>query len=322
LRAFVQLAAGDPEAATAAAALARELAGSPDPADRCAAASALGSRRIVAVGTNMLIGLLDDADPTVRAAALDGVAPEDAVAPEVVRRVVAALEEPRTAGSATAALRRLGDSAVPPLAVTLARDGATRRPALIRAAAQAATEHGLAVIEPTLRDPDRVVVLSALDALDAADGAGVVPPDLLDDIFRDAAAHAARALTARDSLAASDGPLRRALEDESDLARRLVIAVLALRHGDRVRDAVRVVDRADGQRRALGVEALDVLVSREEAAIALPLVRRDLTPDEAAAFDRSPARGREEWIAELAEDPERVWRSSWLALCARYAAAR
>ena len=319
VRALVRLAAGgDAEAADAAAVLAGELAHSPDPADRCAAAFALGSRRIVAVGMNSLIGLLDDPDPTVRAAALDGVAPEDAVEPEVVRRVVAALEEPRTAGSAAAARRRLGDSTVPLLIDALARDGVTRRPALIRAAADAATKHGLAVIEPVLRDPDRVVVLSALDALDAAGGAGVVPPDLLDDVFRDAAAHAVRVLAARGSLAASDGPLRRALEDESDLARRLVVAVLALRHGDRVRDAVRVVDRADGQRRALGVEALDVIVSREEAVIALPLVRRDPTPDEEAAR----ARGREEWIADLAEDPERVWRSSWLALCARHPAVR
>ena len=131
--------------------------------------------------------------------------PADAGEPDVVRRVVAALEEPRTAGSATAAVRRLGDSAVPLLAAALARDGASRRPPLVRAAAHAATEHGLAVIEPALRDRDRVVVLAALDALDAADGAGVVPPDFLDDVFDDAAAHASRALAARVSLAASDG---------------------------------------------------------------------------------------------------------------------
>ena len=113
-------------------------------------------------------------------------------------------------------------------------------------------------------------------------GGGVVPPSVLDGVFDDAAAHASRA-----SLPAPRSPAtrlaRRALEDESDLARRLVIAVLALRHGDRVRDAVRVVDRAEGQRRALGVEALDVIISRDEAAVALPLVRRDLTPDERAA---------------------------------------
>jgi hypothetical protein len=196
---------------------------------------------------------------------------------------------------------------------------------LVRAAADAATEHGLAVIEPALRDRDRVVVLAALDALEVAHGAAVVSPDLLGDVFQDAAAHAARALAARTSLAASDESLGRALDDETDLARRLVIAVLALRYGDRVREAVRVVDGAEGQRRALGVEALDVLISREEAAIAVPLVRRDLTPDEQAAelrHIRPRPRGEEAWIRDMADDPEGVWRSSWLALCARHAAER
>src|SRR5262249_55103847 len=157
-------------------------------------------------------------------------------------------------------------------------DGAARRLALVHAAANAAAKHGLWVIEPALRDRDRVVVLAALDGIGAAGGAGVVAPDALAAVFDDASSHAGRSLAARASLTESDDSLRRALEDETDLARRLVVAVLALRHGDQVREAVRVVDGAQGQRRALGVEALDVLISREEAAIALPLVRRDLTP--------------------------------------------
>jgi len=323
VRALVQLAVGgDTRAGAEAGMLADELALSADPDDRRAAAAALGSRDVVTTPQSMLIALLDDPDPTVRAAVLDAVVPEDAGEEEVVRRVVSALEEPRTAGSATAAIRRLGNSAVPLLAAAVGRDGASRRPPLIRAAANAAAEHGLAVIEPALRDGDRVVVLAALDALDSANGAGVVPPDLLDEVFRDAAAHAARALAARTSLLSSDGSLRRALEDETDLARRLVIAVLALRHGNRVRDAVRVVDGAEGQRRALGIEALDVLISREEAAVALPLVRRDLATEEQSAalgHVQPDPRTEEEWIADLAEDPEGVWRSSWVALCARHA---
>jgi hypothetical protein len=85
------------------------------------------------------------------------------------------------------------------------------------------------------------------------------------------------------------------------------------------------VDGAEGQRRALGVEALDVLISREEAAIALPLVRRDLAPDEQAAALRHVAphvRREEDWISDLVEDPDGVWRSTWLALCAHHAASR
>ena len=165
-------------------------------------------------------------------------------------------------------------------------------------------------------------MLAALDALEAAGGRDVVPAEVLDGMFRDAAEYAARALAARASVAGQDGPLDRALDDEIDLARRLVIAVLALRHGDRVRAAVRVVDHAEGQRRALGVEALDVLLSREEAAIALPLLRRDLTPGEQAAKLEPvgpSTRGAEQWIADITLDPDRVWRSSWLAACARHA---
>ena len=151
MRALVQLAAGgDAEAVAEAAALADDLARSADPAGRRAAASALGRRGIVTAREAMLIGLLDDPDPTVRAAALDAVLPEDAGEPQVLGRVVAALDQPLIAGRATAALRRLGDAAVPLLAAALARDGAPRRAPLIRAAAAAAAEHGAAVIEPAL----------------------------------------------------------------------------------------------------------------------------------------------------------------------------
>ena len=68
-----------------------------------------------------------------------------------------------------------------------------------------------------------------------------------------------------------------------------------------------------------------MIISREEAAIAIPLVRRDLTPDEQAAALRhveSAARRPEAWIADMADDPDGVWRSDWLGLCARHAVRR
>jgi hypothetical protein len=320
VKGLVELAGrGDADAATEVAALVDELARSRAPGDRRAAAAALGSRGVTSVEPSVLVTLLDDPDPTVRAAALDAVRAADASEPEVLRRVVAALEAPRTAGSATAAVRRLGAPAVPFLRAAVARDGVRSRAPLVRAAATAAREHGVAVIAPVLGDPDRAVVLAALDALDAAGGGDVVPPDMLEEILCDAVAHADRALAARASLDAEKRPLQRALDDELDLARRLVIAVLALRHGDRVRAAVRVVDHADGQRRALGVEALDVLLSRQEAGIALPLVSGSLT---SRAHPSRSERLPEQWIADIAADPEGVWRSSWLAACARHALER
>jgi hypothetical protein len=320
VKGLVELAGrGDADAATEVAALVDELARSRAPGDRRAAAAALGPRGVTSVEPSVLVTLLDDPDPTVRAAALDAVRAADASEPEVLRRVVAALEAPRTAGSATAAVRRLGAPAVPFLRAAVARDGVRSPAPLVRAAATAAREHGVAVIAPVLGDPDRAVVLAALDALDAAGGGDVVPPDMLEEILCDAVAHADRALAARASVDAEKGPLQRALDDELDLARRLVIAVLALRHGDRVRAAVRVVDHADGQRRALGVEALDVLLSRQEAGIALPLVSGSLT---SRAHPSRSERLPEQWIADIAADPEGVWRSSWLAACARHALER
>jgi hypothetical protein len=325
VQALVRLAAaGDATAAATAAALVGTLAASPDPAERRAAAAALGATRPAAGDErSTLVRLLGDDDGTVRAAALDAVAPDDVVDDELVRLVVAAAEEARTQRNAAAALRRLGPSVIPLVAAALARNGGARRTPLVRAAAAAAAEHGVSVIEPALRDPDRVVVLAALSALDAAGGREAVPPTLLDDVFDDAVIHAARAVAARDALSSDGRPasdeLRRALADELDLARQLVVAVLATRHGDGVRAAVQVIERADGQRRALGVEALDVMLSRDESEVALPLIRRDLTQDQAPLRARAqvPERAPAEWIADLADDPGRVWRSPWLARCAR-----
>jgi len=322
VRALVRLAsAGDERAAADVAALPRKLASSQDPRERRAAATALGTRDVVPADARLLVALLEDADPSVRTAALEAVSPDDAADPEIVRRVVAAVEEPRTAGPAGSALRELGAAPVPFLRRALSRDGTASRASLVRAAAGAAARHGFDVIEPVLAQPDRAVVLSALDALDAAGGRDAVPPEVLDEVFHDATVHAGRVLAARTALDGADSSVVRALEDETDLARGLVAAVLALRHGSGIRDAIRVVDSAEGQRRALGIEALDVLISRDEASIALPLVARDLDEaGRAAGGDHArPGRSRDEWLSDLEHDPERVWRSPWLAMCARHA---
>ena len=322
VRALVRLAsAGDERAAADVAALPRKLASSPDPSERGAAATALGARDVVPADAGLLVALLDDADPSVRMAALEAVSPDDASDPEIVRRVVLAVEEPKTAGPAGSALRRLGAAPVPFVRAALARDGTGAGASLVRAAAGAAAQHGFEVIEPVLTQPDRALVLAALDALDAAGGADGVPPQVLDEVFQDATAHAGRVLVARTALDDADSSVVRALDDEVDLARGLVAAVLALRHGPGVRDAIRVVDSAEGQRRALGIEALDVLISRDEASIALPLVARDLDEAERAAEGdhARPERSRDEWLADLEHDRAGVWRSPWLATCARHA---
>ena len=325
VRALIHLAAlGDARAATAARSLARELAASSLAADRRGAATILAERELAA-DREVLVPFLDDPEPSVRLAALDAVAAADGAEPEIVQRVVAAAGEARTAGRATAAIARLGDAVVPPLAAALADADAPRRRRLVRAAATAAAAHGIEVIAPALGDPDRTVVLAALDALDAAGAHGLVAPELLDHVFDDAAALAAHAFSARSTLGDENGPLIRALDDEIELARRLIVAVLALRHGDRIRAAVRVVEHGAGARRALAVEALDVVLSRAEAAVAIPLVCHRVAADEQAPVLRSgtpPTRSRQAWVADVASDPDGVWRSPWLAACAAEAVAR
>ena len=170
VRALVELASrGDAGAAAEVAPLVASLAGSAEASDRRAAAMAMSARG-VADDRTVLIGLLGDPDRTVRAAALDAVAPEDGADERVIRHVVAAMGEPRTAGPAADALKRLGEPAIPFLVAALAGDHGPRRPCLVRAAAGAAATHGVTIIAPALRDPDRDVVLIALEALDAAGG--------------------------------------------------------------------------------------------------------------------------------------------------------
>ena len=100
--------------------------------------------------------------------------------------------------------------------------------------------------------------------------------------------------------------------------------MLALRHGERIRAAVRVIDHGEGQRRGLATEALDVLLSRDEAAIALPLVRRESDLGQRTSGRKGatrPGSRAEEWIEEIAADPDAQWRSPWLTACALHAGA-
>jgi hypothetical protein len=79
---------------------------------------------------------------------------------------------------------------------------------------------------------------------------------------------------------------------------------------------------ADEGRRALAAEILEVKLSREEAALAVPVVRTDLPEAERLRIlQRSltvPAGDRSSVMAEIATDPDGRWRSAWLQTCADY----
>ena len=122
MRALALLAAhGDASAAAEAAAAVRDLATSDDARERRAVAALFAARGGVGHDLGVLADLLVDGDLSVRAVALDAVVPADATYPELVRRVVAALDEPRLAGTG-----RRGGASTRPGGVAPAIRGARR----------------------------------------------------------------------------------------------------------------------------------------------------------------------------------------------------
>jgi hypothetical protein len=295
-------------------------ASSTEPADRRAAAGALG---LVGGDRTILVQLLIDDDVTGRLAALSSVGPDDGA---TVDRVVAALGNTASAATAGRALSRLGQVAAPAVAALLSAGSPPTPTALrlmraCRACDDEATRVGL---RKRIDDDDRVVSLAALDALRGS----TVDESLaaaLDHVLHDGAAHAARALAALHSLGVPpnhppDHPLRRALADEVDMARRRVVAALEVRHGLGASAAVQALESPDRNRRALALESLEVTLTRAEAFLVLPLVRPDLSIDDrlaalAGAVD-VPKRDRREWLDDLIADRDRSWRSPWLQTCA------
>ena len=120
VHALVSLAvAGEPGARERLRAEIVTLPASPEASDRRLAAEILAAQ--IGVERGALAGLLQDPDAAVRAEALAAVGAEDG---GLVHDVIAALADPATAGSAVAALGRLGDASLPAVAVALAEASA------------------------------------------------------------------------------------------------------------------------------------------------------------------------------------------------------
>ena len=166
-------------------------------------------------------------------------------------------------------------------------------------------EHGVGVVAPALDDPDDHQP-AALDALDARRRRRVARGRVM---FQDAAEHAARSPAARSSSPSSTGRWAGRSTTSSILARQLVITALALRHGERVRAAV----RAGSRRLAPGARnrGADVLLSRDEAEIAPPARVETARPARGPPRRAANARGG---LEDITNDPGHVWRSSWLAV--------
>jgi hypothetical protein len=323
--ALARLAAeGDGEAAAALRTEIDALARSTDAGEREIAAHALAAP--VALDRAPLVVLVRDPDPDVRIAALAAVSRAD---DRLVDVVLEALAEPATIGPAAGAVGRLGDAVLPSLQAVLADATVPVRVStlrLVRAARPGTPEQAAACLAPHVEHPDRELGLAVLGAL-AADGAGAsLADDTFDRMLRADAEHAVRCLAAL--AAVEPAPvLERAIRDELDLLRQRVFALLTVRYGsDAIHPAALGLAGEDEGRRALAVEILEVKLSRDEAALVVPVVRTDLPEaDRLRMLQRSltvTADDRSSVMAEIAADADGRWRSAWLQTCADYEAAR
>jgi hypothetical protein len=172
---------------------------------------------------------------------------------------------------------------------------------------------------------DRELGLTVLECVVGREPATEPLAGELDRVLVDDAHHAARIARAASACSelADGSVIHRALEDELELVRSRVAAGRLARHGsDRLGAALMAL--ADERRRSLAIETFEVTLQRDEAALALPVLRPDLTlreritllptPSEATPLDLSG------WLADMIVDDHATWRSSWLRACALYTA--
>jgi hypothetical protein len=71
---------------------------------------------------------------------------------------------------------------------------------------------------------------------------------------------------------------------------------------------------------------LDVTLSSEEKALALPLLHPQLSAAQRLQQLTNqvtvPAQSRDQWVTELIADPNQIWSQPWLSVCAIYGAGQ
>jgi hypothetical protein len=325
--------------------LARELAGLVPSSLPPPMAAPQGPRSLPARDVPTLRRLLDDSAPEVRRAALEATGRGDAFALGAALR---GLRDSRTARAASLTIDRLGDAAVPALSealdaarveaeakeVGVEAEATTMARRLLRAMATSSRARDT-VLWSNVNHPDRSIDLAVMARLASA---GPAPAEVIDRLVRgrrDDVEHAMQVLSVLvalrlDSSLDRDGVVARAIREELELLAHRIAARLELRHGrDELGPALARLRRDAGEA-ALAAESLEVALGRDGASEVLALLTpgldpearlRRLRPESGRDTGRAFVRSAAEWLRDMVDDRDGVWRSSWLRGCAIRAAS-
>ncbi|RYG14616.1 MAG: hypothetical protein EON92_01310 [Burkholderiales bacterium] len=293
-----------------------------DPAARSQAATLLGAVSVRSF-YQPLVALLADSDVGVRRSALQAAGALQA--PQLVKEMVRAVDDPATRSAAAAALRNFGAGALPAMRTAFDQPGAPldTRVQLTKVAARIDDEDSREWLRNVLADDDLVVSDQALAGLVSQGwrASEVEAPDiraLLRSALVDAALITASLIDVGDL-----DPVTAAIWDQFAQCRSRVLMLLALLHQPEIVMRVRatLLNGAPKQR-ANALEALDSLLPTQGKGALLALLD-ELTPAELRerlpAQDRAPLLGKHGRLREIAT---RKGAAPWLKACTLYAIGR
>lgn len=295
----------------------------------------LAAQVIGAVGVQQfyqpLQALLQDEVVTVRQAAIQAAG--QVRHPDLLPLLLANVDNPATRSATVLTLQRYGEAMLP--LVGQALTGQVALPPeqvarLVQISGQSRSAKAAQLFWQHLDHPDRTVGYAILIALQSLGyrTTGTTTTQLLNRCRREAT-HGLRILLCQDTLGAEPAfaHLQRALDDELYLVRSSLFRLLALRY------EAQAITRAEQQMRtgaegaqALALEMLDVTLTSEEKALALPLLHPQMSAaqriQQLTKQVSMPSLSRDQWLIELIADPEQSWSQPWLRVCAVYGAGQ
>jgi len=287
-----------------------------------------------------LLALLRDSDPVVRQAALTAAGHLGRA--RLLPDVAANLSHPETRSAAMNALVAYGPTALPLIESALANPAAFDPPTparLVRACGQIGGEAASAILVRHLQEPDpelRTLIFAALNAC-AFKGSGPQTTQIEQALQREAGL-SLQLLTSLQAIPAEPATqaLRRALQDELNLARQRLFRLLAFLYDqEAILRAARAATTgaqlrtAQGANQALALEMLDVTLTAAHKALVFPLINPKLSAAQqtqplAKALTRPPEAGGDGRLDGLLQamiaNSDGRWQQRWTRACAIYAA--